>query len=121
MYFQDFFKKTLRWYEAHMVDGVINTITDFTQILDGVITIQVYVIDYYIGVFLYIMNSKLGFDFNILCQYKICSELDLLDLPYTYGDYSDIKNENDLFWNWDYENLKFKTVFDVKNQSVKLR
>ena len=68
-----------------MVDGVINTITDFTQILDGVITIQVYVIDYYIGRLAYIMNSKLGFDFNILCQYKIWAELDLLDLPYTYG------------------------------------
>ena len=119
MYFQDFFKKTLRWYEPHggwgnqhnyRFHSDIRWSNNDTGLCNRLLHWEL----------AYIINSKLGFDFNILCQYKIWPELDLLDLPYTYADYSDIKNENDLFWNWDYENLKFKTVFDVKNQSVKL-
>ena len=119
MYFEDFFKKTLRlpepyggWgnqhnYRFHTDIKWANNDTGFCNRL-------------FHWELAYIMNSKLDFDFNIMLQYKMWPELDLLDLPYTFADYSDIRNENDLFWNWDYENLKFKTVFNLKENSVKL-
>ena len=48
------------------------------------------------------------------------SELDLLDLPNTYPDYIAQKRQ-DCPYNYNYEELHFKTVFDTDNKNVYLQ
>ena len=116
---EDYFRKTLRWCEPHNGWGdhhnyrfapdirKLNNDSGFCNRL----------LHWELG---YIVNKKLGNDYKILLQYQHWPELDLLDMPNTFADYPGVSERNDLYWNFDYEKLRFKTVFDVRNQSVKL-
>ena len=119
MFHQDYFTRTLRWVEPHNGWGDHHSCRHALDIRktnndSGFCNRLLH------WELAYIINEKLNFDYKILLQYQHWPEMDLLDMPHTHVDYSGINDRNDLFWNFDYERLKFKTVFDVRKNEVKL-
>lgn len=119
MFHEDFYKKTLRWCEPHNGWGDhhnyrfapdIRKLNNDTGFCNRLLHWEL----------AYIINKKIGTDYKILLQYQHWPELDLLDLPYTYTDYPGITESNDLYLNFDYEKLRFKTIYNVREQSVKI-
>lgn len=119
MFHQDYFARTLRWCEPHGGWGDHHNFRFANDIrkLNNDSGFCNRLLHWELG---YIINEKLNNDYKILVQYQHWPEMDLLDLPHTHVDYSGTGDVNDLYWNFDYEKLKFKTVFDVRRQKVKL-
>lgn len=67
----------------------------------------------------YILNQPEHKDFKILLQKKIWPELEIISLPKSYIiDYN--KTEYQFQSYYKYDELHFKTVYDITNQSVRL-
>lgn len=56
---------------------------------------------------------------SIVLQKKIWPELDLIELPYTFGA-SNVNTYQDWQSKFEYDTLYMKTVFDIKEQTVKM-
>lgn len=119
MFFQDYFTRTLRWLEPHGGWGDSHNYRFATDIR-GSNNDTGFCNRLLHWELAYLINHRCNHKYRILVQYKLWPELDLLDLPETFLDYSEINNKNDYFWNYEYEVLKFKTVFDVKKDKVEL-
>lgn len=114
----DIFKKTLRWLEPHGGWGSphnyhnnfnVTVANNDTGLCNRILHWEV--ADY--------INEINDYEFNITVQYKQWPEMDLLDLPNTYPDYIGT-SRSDWAYNYDYETLHFKTVFDTENGKVSL-
>jgi len=119
MFHEDYFQKTLRWCEPHNGWGDhhnyrfapdIRKMYNDTGFCNRLLHWEL----------AYIISKKIDSDYKILLQYQHWPELDLLDLPNTFTDYPGITERNDLYLNFDYELLRFKTVFNVRKQSVEV-
>lgn len=114
----DIFNKTLRWLEPHGGWGSphnyhnnfnVTVANNDTGLCNRILHWEI--ADY--------INEVNNYDYNIILQYKQWPELDLLDLPNTYPDYIGTKRQ-DWAYNYNYEELHFKTVFDTDNKNVYL-
>lgn len=118
MYITDLRKKTLRWGEPFGGWNKLNVAHDYftTNIANPDTGLCNRILHWEIAHFL---NKKNNFKYSIMLNSKDWPELYLIDLPNTYTDYKNLELE-DALYDRAYNELKFKTVFDVENNSVRL-
>lgn len=116
MYITDLRKKTLRWIEPFGGWNKINVKHDhFTTNLANADTgLCNRLLHWEIAHFI---NEKNNNEYSIMVNSKDWPELYLIDLPNTYTDYRNLSLEDGLYDDA-YNELKFKTVFDMAADSV---
>lgn len=108
--------KTLRWYEPFGGWGKLNVNHDhFTVNLANSDTGLCNRLLHWEQA--YLINKNNDYKYKIFVQAKDWPELSLINLPHTYVDYGTQGIEDSVF-NHDYENLKFKTVFDIEKDKT---
>jgi len=118
MYITDLRKKTLRWVEPFGGWNKLDVAHDYfkTNIANPDTGLCNRILHWEVAHFL---NKKNNYQYNIMLNAKDWPELYLIDLPNSYTDYKGLELEDSLYDNA-YNELKFKTVFDVENNTVKL-
>lgn len=108
--------KTLRWYEPFGGWGKLNINHDhFTVNLANSDTGLCNRLLHWEQA--YLLNKNNDYKYKIFVQAKDWPELSLINLPHTYVDYGTQGIEDSIFTH-DYENLKFKTVFDIEKDKT---
>ncbi len=114
----DIFKKTLRWIEPFGGWGQAhNYFNNFNVSLSNNDTgLCNRIFHWEIAHFLSEINKN---SHKIQIQQKHWPELPLFDMPNTFPSVSNLQKQ-DWTWNFDYETLSFKTVYDLPNENVYL-
>ena len=118
MYLRGYHKKTLRWLEPFGGWNKLNVKHDhFTTNLANPDTgLCNRILHWEIAEYI---NTKHNNIFNIFVEAKEWPELALIQLPNTFSDYRMMGLE-DALYDDEYERLRFKTVFDLKNNDVRI-